>query len=65
MAAFAGSIHALYRRELWMAYPDMFAEDVYVDALQLEAAGGSAPLADAIYVASLRPDLSEFSCSRR
>jgi len=56
MAAFAGSIHALYRRELWIDYPDTLAEDAFVDASLLDAVGGTAPLSGAIYRARLRPD---------
>jgi glycosyltransferase involved in cell wall biosynthesis len=55
MAAFAGSIRALYRRDLWIDYPDMLAEDVFVEASLLNAVGGSAPLSNAVYLCRLRP----------
>lgn len=56
MAAFAGSIHALYQRDLWIDYPDDLAEDAFVEASLLSAVGGSAPLASAaIYSCRLGP----------
>jgi glycosyltransferase involved in cell wall biosynthesis len=54
--AFAGSIHPLYCRSLWVPYAESVAEDVIVDAMLLEGAGGLAPLSMAVYVAQLHDD---------
>jgi Glycosyl transferase family 2 len=54
--AFAGSIHPLYCRSFWIPYPESVAEDVFVDAMLLEGAGGMAPLSTAIYVAHLHAE---------
>jgi hypothetical protein len=59
--AFAGSIHPLYCRSLWVEYPESVAEDVIVDAMLLEGAGGVAPLSTAVYVAQLH---AESLCAR-
>jgi hypothetical protein len=60
-AVFAGSIHALYCRSLWVEYPDFVGEDVFVDAMLLANVGGVAPLREAVYVAQLN---SKSLCAR-
>ena len=59
--AFAGSIHPLYCRSLWVPYAESVAEDVIVDAMLLEGVGGVAPLSMAVYVAQLH---AESLCAR-
>jgi glycosyltransferase involved in cell wall biosynthesis len=60
-AVFAGSIHSLYCRSLWIDYPDFVGEDVFVDVMLLARAGGIAPLCNAVYFAQLH---GESLCAR-
>lgn len=55
MSRFVGSIRAFFRRELWLDFPDMLAEDVWVESTLLHTVGGRAPLSRlALYRAQLR-----------
>jgi glycosyltransferase involved in cell wall biosynthesis len=55
MSSFVGSIRAFFRREIWLDFPAMMAEDVWVESSLLHAVGGRAPLSDrALYRAQLR-----------
>jgi len=52
---FHGSIHALYKRDMWQDYGDFLAEDVLVDAEILLANQGAAPLTTSPYYISMHP----------
>jgi glycosyltransferase involved in cell wall biosynthesis len=52
-----GSVRSFYTRDLWREYPDIFAEDVYVDAGKLGILSNPSPLcASAVYIANVRDE---------
>lgn len=50
---FNGSIHALYRKDLWQPYSSLLAEDVLHDMQILLKAGGTAPMTSGAYLLNL------------
>jgi GT2 family glycosyltransferase len=54
-ATWFGSVRSFYERTLWREYPDIFAEDVYIDAGKLGILRNPSPLcASAVYTANIR-----------